>query len=249
MEKFCFADLIVEMDCQYPMLKDRSRKYLLPDSDKRKPDITVNLSEDDFLRYEKKIPDADREICEYMLAGECFYRRLLSFDGMLLHSSVVGFDGKAYIFSANCGVGKSTHTHLWTRYIKNTIIINDDKPAVRKINGEYYAYGTPFSGKNDENANVGYPVGALVFIERSKVNKIRKISPVEAVPLIYQQTTQPVASPKHMDILFGFLDGLLTSVPLYILSCDMSSEAVKTSFEALTGESFEKHLKETTNED
>ena len=244
MEKFYFADLIVEMNCQYPMLRDRSRKYLLPEDDGRKADITVDLTEADFLRYEKKIPDADREICEYMLAGDCFYRRLLSFDGMLLHSSVVAFDGKAYIFSANCGIGKSTHTHLWLKYINNTYILNDDKPAIRKKGGEYFAYGTPFSGKNDESRNAGVKVGALVFIERSKVNKIRKITPVEAVPLIYQQTTQPVASPKHMDILFGFLDGLLSSVPLYILSCDMSSEAVKTSFEALTGESFEKHLKE-----
>ena len=101
MEKFGFADLIVEMNCRYPLLKERSRKYLLPETDDRKPDITVDLKEEDFLRYEKKVPDADREVCEYMLAGDCFYRRLLSFDGMLLHSSVVCFEDTAYVFSAN----------------------------------------------------------------------------------------------------------------------------------------------------
>lgn len=243
MEKFGFADLIVEMNCRYPVLYERSRKYLLPENDSRTPDITVDLNEEDFLRYLKKIPDADRDLCEYMLAGECFYRRLLSFDGMLLHSSVVAFDGKAYVFSANCGVGKSTHTHLWTKYLKDAFILNDDKPAVRRTDGVYKAYGTPFSGKNDESENVGLPIGAVVFIERSKINKIKKISPTEAVPLIYQQTTQPVASPKHMNILFGFLDGFLTTVPSYILSCDMSSEAVKTSFEALTQKRFEDYFK------
>jgi len=238
MEKFCFANLIVEMNCQYPLLKDRSRKYLLPVSDDRTPDITVDIKEEDFLRYEKKVPDASREMCEYMLAGDCFYRRLLSFDGMLLHSSAVGFNNKAYVFSAACGVGKSTHTHLWLKYLKDTLIINDDKPAVRKIDGEYYAFGTPFSGKNDESENIGLPVGAIIFIERSKVNRIEKITPKDVVPLIYQQTTQPVASPKHMDILFGFLNGLLCTVPVYKLYCDMSPDAVKTSFEALTGKNF-----------
>lgn len=249
MEKFGFADLIVEMDCRYPMLRDRSRKYLLPENDERKPDVTIELKEEDFLWYQKRLPDASRELSEYMLTGDCFYKKLLSLDGMLLHSSVVCFDGKAYAFSANCGVGKSTHTHLWLRYVNNTYILNDDKPAIRKKGDAYFAYGTPFSGKNDESVNSGAQLGALVFIERSKENKIRKLSPAEVVPLIYQQTVQPVVSPKHMDILFGFLDGLLKTVPIYKLYCDISPEAVKTSFETLTGKCFEDFLRENGNED
>lgn len=243
MEKFGFAGLIVEMDCRYPMLKERSRKYLLPETEK-KPDIIINVTDEDISRFNERHPDADTETCEYVLSGEFFYRKLLSLDGMLIHSSVVTFENRAYLFSANCGVGKSTHTHLWTQYIKNTEILNDDKPAIRKIDGEYIAFGTPFSGKYDESSNIGVPVGAIIFIERSKENKIRKISPAEVIPLIYQQTTQPVTSPKHMNILFGFLDGLLKTVPAYKLSCDISPEAVKTSFEALTGKRFEDFLKE-----
>ena len=243
MEKFGFADLIVEMDCRYPMLKDRSRKYLLPETDKRQADITIGVKEEDIERFSQNHPEADHETSEYVLSVEYFYRKLLSFDGMLLHSSVVTFDNRAYLFSANCGVGKSTHTHLWLKYLKGTKILNDDKPAIRKKDGKYFAYGTPFSGKDDESENTCVPIGAFVFIERSKENKIRKITPAEVVPLIYQQTTRPVFSPKHMSILFGFLDGLLSAVPAYRLSCDMSPDAVKTSFEALTGKKFEDYYK------
>ena len=247
MEKFYFADLVVGMNCYHSLMKDRSRKYLLPDSDDRKPDITVDIKVEEYERSRFHIPDSinDDEF-EYALAGEAFYRRLLSFDGMMLHSSVVAYKGKAYLFSADSGVGKSTHTHLWLDYIPGTQIINDDKPAIRLVDGVYKAYGTPFSGKYDENMNLGVPVGAICFIERAKENSIRKISPAEIVPLIYKQTTQPIASPKHMGILLGFLDGLLKNVPVYILSCDISAQAVRTSFEQLTGEKFPK---ESGNED
>ena len=33
------------------------------------------------------------------------------------------------------------------------IIINDDKPVLRRLEDGWYAYGTPFSGKTDENVN------------------------------------------------------------------------------------------------
>ena len=243
MEKFYFADLTVDMNCHYPMLTQRSRKYLLPESDKREADITIDITKEDFKKYERALNSDDMNLCEYMLAGECFYRRLLSFDGMLLHSSAVCFENKTFVFSADSGIGKSTHTHLWTKYVKDAFILNDDKPAVRKVDGVYKAYGTPFSGKNDESENCGMPVSAIVFIERSKENKIRKISPIEAVPLIYKQTIKPTVSPKHMDILFRFLDGLLASIPSYILSCDISPEAVKTSFEELTGKRFDEYYR------
>ena len=83
-----------------------------------------------------------------MWVGEAFYARLLQYDGMLLHASCVEKDGKAYLFSAKSGTGKSTHTHLWLRAFPDSRIINDDKPAVRRMDGTFYACGTPFSGKN-----------------------------------------------------------------------------------------------------
>jgi hypothetical protein len=250
MEKFYFADLVVGMNCYHSLMQKRSRKYLLPENDDRKPDITVDVKVEEYERKRFRISDdINDDEFEYALAGESFYRRLLSFNGMMLHSSVVEYKGKAYLFSADSGVGKSTHTHLWTQYIPETRILNDDKPAIRFYDGEYKAYGTPFSGKHDESMNLGVPIGAIVFIERSKTNSIRKLSTAEILPLIYKQTTQPIASPKHMEILFGFLDGLLRKVPVYKLSCDISLDAVRTSFEALTGEKLDNVLKEKNNED
>ncbi|MEI3232941.1 MAG: hypothetical protein V8S33_00430 [Intestinibacter bartlettii] len=47
--------------------------------------------------------------------------------------------GNAYLFSAHSGTGKSTHTSLWLDHFKDrALIINDDKPCIREINGELY---------------------------------------------------------------------------------------------------------------
>ena len=49
----------------------------------------------------------------------------------MLHSSAVVADGKAYLFTADSGTGKSTHTQLWPRMFGDrAYILNDDKPAL-----------------------------------------------------------------------------------------------------------------------
>lgn len=60
----------------------------------------------------QKNPHLSLENCEYLSTGGSFYRQLAMFDGMMLHASGVVVDGKAYLFSASCGTGKSTHVRL-----------------------------------------------------------------------------------------------------------------------------------------
>ena len=161
--------------------------------------------------------------------GEAFYYNLLNHNGILLHASCIEKDGVAYLFSAKSGVGKSTHTHLWLDKFPDARMINDDKPAIRLIDGEYCACGTPFSGKNDESANIAAPIKAIVFLERSTKNSISRISPQSAIPLFLAQTIRPSAA-SVMDKLLTVLDGVLKNVPIYKLKCNISEEAVMTSY-------------------
>ena len=201
--------------------------------------MTVSATEEEFAALRERVDSFSLSDSEYMVLCDQFYKRLLRFDGMLLHASAVEYKNRAYLFSASSGVGKSTHTHLWLKYVKGAQILNDDKPAIRRIGKEFFAFGTPFSGKTDETKTTGAQIGAITFIERAKKNKIEKLSTAEALPLIMGQTVRPTNSREHMEILLGFLDGLLRTVPVYKLYCDMSFDAVRTSFEALTGEKQE----------
>ncbi|MCR1959476.1 hypothetical protein NSA15_00840 [[Clostridium] cocleatum] len=181
-------------------------------------------------------PHLTLEQCEYIYAGSQFYNKLINLGGFLLHASAVVIDNKAYLFSADSGTGKSTHTKLWQKcFGDKALIINDDKPAIKIENGICYAYGTPFSGKTDENLNMKVPLQAICFLERGKDNSIDLIPTKDALPLILKQTIFP----KKQDTInhfFDMLDVVLTKTPIYQMKCNISKEAALMAYDKMKGE-------------
>ncbi len=237
-KRYIIAGLKVEMTTHYGMLEQRSLKYVA-DFD-GEPDFTIEATEDkmDIMRAQSpNLTDSQRE---YIVTSAYFYNYLLEHDGFLLHSSAISYDGKAYLFSADCGTGKSTHTRLWCEYLGDAVKkINDDKPAIRLIDGVFCAIGTPWSGKTDENENVIVPVGGVVLLERGLENKIEPADRIRAVMALLRQTFFPPKR-ENTDRMAELMDKFIRSVPVFKLQCDMSEDAVKTSFEALTGTKYEK---------
>ncbi len=232
MAKLRVAELNVEVDYKYPTLVKQAEFYK---ADFEKPNITVSISADSMKELKEENPHLSEDDIEYIFTGAGFYEALLEFNGFMLHSSGVCVDGYAYLFSADPGTGKSTHTGLWQKYFgeDKALIINDDKPAIRLVEDTLYCYGTPWSGKTDKNLNMRVPVGAIVFIERSVGNNwVKEITPKEAIPLILQQTIRPAEQDKMIKLL-DVLDTLLRRVKVYRLGCDMSEDAVKTSYEGI----------------
>ena len=208
----------------------RSRPYLT--SDDKKTDIKIELDDDFFMRRRQSYPMLTLDECRYVWTGEAFYLKLLEFNGFMLHSSCVCRGGNAYLFSARSGTGKSTHTHLWLSEFPDAYILNDDKPAIIINESGAVAYGTPFSGKNDESRNAAAPIRAVVFIERSQKNSIEKISPASAVPLFMSQTVRP-KTPQYMGVLLSLLDALLKEVPVFLLKCNMDPSAAHVSYDGI----------------
>lgn len=233
--KYKIADLVVQYDARYDMLKKHSNKYLI--SDDKKVDFSLIISDKLIEKNLKKEEYNDKSLSEYLLTGITFYRALIKKNGCLLHSSAVVVDDEAYLFSADCGTGKSTHTSLWLKYLsdKNPYILNDDKPAIRIMEDGIYAYGTPFSGKHDISENKKVKLKAICFIEQAKTNSIRKIEPKEAIRLFYQQTIQKLNEEEIMKF-FDILEVLLKEIPFYKMGCNMSEEAVQLSYHTMKGE-------------
>ena len=195
------------------------------------PDIIIRS---DWQTLQKNQPHLSDEDCEYLSTGGSFYRQLLKFDGMLLHASAVVVDGYAYLFSAPCGTGKSTHTKLWLRVFGDrAYILNDDKPALRFENGAWYAYGTPWSGKHDISANVRVPVAGICFLHQAKENTIRPFSGPKAIFSLLEQTARPAGADLR-GLLMALLDKLLTHLPVWEMGCNMDTEAAEVSYSAMS---------------
>lgn len=239
--KYRFAELNVEMETHGELLDSRAEKYLFDFSGK--PDITLRVPVD-FIEKQKQVyPNLTFEELDYLVTGAGFYYYLSDFNGFMLHSSTVVYNNKAYMFSAPCGTGKSTHTSLWCKYLgeDKAFILNDDKPAVRVFDNGIFAYGTPFSGKTSQSENKKVQVGGIVLIERGTDNTITRTTElIEAIGILNWQSnyfSQKEKITKKLDLF----SEVIKHVPLYKLSCDISKEAFVTSFECLTGEKFQEN--------
>lgn len=230
--RYNIADVIVNFDVQYPRLQRQIEDYKYDGN--REEDIKIRFS-DEFLNARlAENPHLDLDSIEYMFLGAEFYSALVHFNGMMLHSSCVAYDGKAYLFSAPSGTGKSTHTQLWLKRFPGAYILNDDKPAIRITENGIYAYGTPFSGKTNLNVNTGLPIGGICIIERGETNHIEKISTDEALFNILNQTVRPYTE-NAMEKVLHTLDKIISDVPVYRLSCNMDIEAAEVAYNGMKG--------------
>ena len=228
MEKFIIAGLKTEYNVRGKLLSERSEPYKA-EFDDSETQIRFNIKEEFINKKKEEIPYLSIEEHEYMWTCEAFYSELLRHNGMMLHSSCVEKDGFAYLFSARSGTGKSTHTHLWLKNLEGTRIINDDKPALICEDGKWYACGTPFSGKTDENLDVKIPVRAITFLHRSEINSVKRIPPFQAVGLLIEQTIKP-ADKTLAESMLEKVDKLLREVPVFSLGCNMEDEAATVAY-------------------
>lgn len=230
MQTYKIAGLVVEMDPKFDRLKKQAEPYLY--TGKGKADMTLVLEERFFEKAKAKFPQIEDGDIEYMLLGALFHDRLLDFDGMMLHSSAVAVGGRAYVFSADSGVGKSTHTAYWKELIESAVIVNDDKPALRFMDGYLYVCGTPFSGKHDISVNRKYLLGGICFLSRGTENKIEDITALEAVELILAQTSS-MHEKSRMEKRLMLIDRVLKNAKLYKMQCTNDISAAKVAYEKM----------------
>ena len=226
MARYRIADLTVQMD-----VSGRTKQQAVPYLARQDgaADIVLTLDSGRFLERYPQLKDLDT--AQYIGTGAVFALEILRFDGFQFHASAVMLDGKAYLFSAPPGTGKSTHTEKWCRLF-GAEMINDDKPVLRRIDGGWMVYGTPWSGKHDLSSPVSVPLGGIAFLKRGDQNRICRMSPAEAVPAMISQCVRSL--PRGcMSRQLELIDLLLREAPVWELTCRNDDEAATLSCEAM----------------
>lgn len=229
MAYYRIADLTVKMET-FGRTKEQAEKYRADECVCADAEIVSS-----WLRIRADYPYLDDDLGEYLFTGVNFYKHLLNFSGFMLHSSCVVVDGEAYLFSADPGTGKSTHTKMWLdMFGERAFILNDDKPALRLVDGNWYAYGTPWSGKNDVSRNVRARIRGIAMIERAQKNSIERFTGVDAIAAIMRQCNRPKGV-EYREKLLDLLSKLFSDIPVWKLKCSMEAEAARVSYRAMSG--------------
>lgn len=205
----------------------------------RPPDVTVRVTREELAREQQLLlEEALREGIRPRTFPEPFLERsviqrktakaLLDWDILLVHGSTVAVDGRAYLFAAACGTGKSTHTRLWRQVFgQRAVMVNDDKPFLRLEAGTVFACGAPWSGKHGLDTNLTVPLGGICVLERGKENRIFPLTPEEALPLLeahWDLTPLPAETWKPL------IGRVCRCVPVWRMQCTRDPEAAEVAY-------------------
>ena len=227
------ADKYIEINSVYPELKDFFKDYLVFDG---VPDFSITLNKEDILMEQDMT--SDNQFPLTYLETLATLRKLAeifpSYNRILMHGASIEYKGQAYLFTATSGTGKSTHIRLWKKHLGDDVkIVNGDKPFI-SLDDEPHIYGSPWAGKENWHRNCCVPLKGICFVQRGTQNSIYKIEAIECLPLLFKQVYLPAGS-LPAGLTLELIDVLVKKLPLYILTCDMSEDAVRCSFETLTG--------------
>lgn len=236
------ADVVVEIDSAYLRVHVFCQDYRCVGP----AEIVIRTSVED-IEYEQKRSDLENELegkapekhAEDYLEILAVYRKLadalMERDIFLFHGSAIAVDGRAVLFTAKSGTGKSTHTKLWREVFGDrAMMINDDKPLL-KINEEnVQVCGTPWDGKHRISTNSIVPLEAICILERGEKNEICAITPRQALPMLLQQSHRS-ADPAVIARMMQVIDKLSSRVRFYRLRCNMDPEAAQVAYNGIFG--------------
>jgi len=157
---------------------------------------------------------------------------VLEADGVILHASFIEHDGKAILFTAPSGTGKSTQAELWSKH-RGTEIINGDRVVIRLIDGNPYACGIPFAGSSTYCKNKTLPLAAIVFLGQAPSTSIRKLKGISAFTHIWHECTVNTWNPEDVNKATGIVLDILSKVRVFHLECTPDESAVIALEDAL----------------
>lgn len=247
--KTIFADLPIAINVNSPNIEGFLDEYLVDEATQGVFSVSVGMEE----IYVEDDKTSGIHFSVSYLETLAILRKiseiLPSYQRFLMHGATISYEGKGYMFTALSGVGKSTHIKLWKKYFGDKVtIVNGDKPFLWVKDEEVRVYGSPWAGKEHWHTNTSAALNGICFLKRGMENRISRISPEDCLPLMMRQVYWPADS-ITAGMTLELLDKMLKLVPLYVLECDISEDAVQTSFETLTGLNYEASRVKENRED
>lgn len=204
--------------------------------------VTVTHADIDFER-EKSTSEAAHEgrpavdftpgYLETLAVYRQISEKMLKFNAFLMHGAVVALNGKAYLFTAPSGLGKTTHTRFWLQKYPEAFILNGDKPLLRMVEGHIFACGTPWAGKEGQNRNMMLPLYAVCTLFRGKENCIDRVPFDKVFPLVIAQTYRPHDA-EQMKKTLELIRAMGKCTRFYAMTCNLDPDAARVAKEGMS---------------
>lgn len=226
--KYRFAGISVEITSIHPRVHDMCKAY----KSEEEAEFAINVTQQ-MIDDERGDSLFDDDYLETLAVYRAFCDRAIEKNVVLFHGSAVAVDGKAFIFAAKSGTGKSTHARFWREYLGDRVVmINDDKPLLKIDDNGVKVYGSPWQGKHDIGNNVSFPLKAVCFLDRGE-NSISPVPFSKAYPKLCKHVYYK-NDDAYLSALFSLFDKM-NQVLFYDMKCRPDVDAAKMAFEKMKG--------------
>ena len=150
--------------------------------------------------------------------------QLMRYGVLSLHSASVLTGKGVLLFCGRSGIGKSTQAELW-RGFEGAAVLNGDRNALTLTEHGAASHGLPFCGTSGICCRYDLPLRAVVALEQSAGNTIRRLRGVYALQALMGNTLGLL--PGDGVARWELFSAAASRIPLYHLACTPDQRAVR----------------------
>ena len=193
--------------------------------------IEVRLSKtgtDAFFYYKPPITEALKTQFFHALRHVFLY--LAAMHGIYaIHSASILYGGKAWLFSAPAGTGKTTHANLWKK-LYEAPVFNGDLNLLAFDGNCPVVHGIPWCGTSGVFHKDTVPLGGIIFLKQAPTDSIAELTPDKKALYTMQRFVSPMWTANQLKSSALFAEALSRNLPICRLYCtkeDAAAELIK----------------------
>lgn len=149
-----------------------------------------------------------------------------------IHSASMIYRDRVWLFSAQSGVGKSTHVNLWKKNL-GVQIFNGDQNLVTEKDGELFVSGIPWCGTSETFMTGEYPLGGIILLKQAPTDYVEELDAENKISGPLHRFVSPMWKKEMIDMNLSFAEKLAEKAFICRLNCTMNDSAMTVMREAI----------------
>ncbi len=194
-----------------------------------------------YMRIERSIMRSDVQVKPLSLGSKSVLAAMelehfaVVNTGVLFHGATILHNGKAIVFTAPSGTGKSTQAELWCRH-RGAMLINGDRCVLMRKGDDYFMCGVPYSGSSRVSKNLCVPLESVVYLTQAKNSVARKVRGINSFMHLWEGCCINTWNNGDVEKSIDFITHLCENVSIIRLDCTPDVSAVEALETALRSE-------------
>lgn len=242
---YCYRGKFADIELAFCFRHERTASYYDGALTEEDACEGIVIPEEDVIDWIRRWGISDYAYGEYVISCNYACDELMKYDRLVFHGASILWKGRAWLFSAPSGTGKTTQLRLWTKLFPDEAeIMNGDKPILEVTGaGDVIVRPSPWKGKeNYGRDDLSAPLGGIILLRQFSENRICRIMPPEAARMLFGRVYSTFNTEEEILNAGRLMDRILRNTPVWLLRNKGDEESAILTHEALLAGEENDHL-------